>query len=99
MPYGNSNNSTGTDIKVVSSGVVTFAGKSGSYGNIVKIDHGEGIETWYAHCSKLYVQNGEKVEAGDVIAAVGSTGNSTGPHLHFEIRINGETINPQKYVY
>ena len=91
--------STGTDIKVVSSGKVTFAARSGSYGNIVKIDHGEGIETWYGHCSKIYVKEGDTVEAGDVIAAVGSTGNSTGPHLHFEIRIDSKTVNPQNYVY
>ena len=91
--------STGTDIKVVSSGTVTFAGYSGSYGNLVKVDHGNGVETWYGHCSKIYSKVGDIVEAGDVIAAVGSTGNSTGPHLHLEIRINGNTVNPQNYVY
>lgn len=91
--------STGTDIKVVSDGTVTFASRQGSYGNLVKVDHGNGIETWYGHCSKIYTKIGTKVNAGDVIAAVGSTGNSTGPHLHFEIRINGNTVNPQNYVY
>ena len=91
--------SSGTDIKVVSKGIVTFAGRSGSYGNLVKVDHGEGVETWYGHCSKIYANVGDEVKPGDVIAAVGSTGNSTGPHLHFEIRINGSTVNPQKYVY
>ena len=90
---------TGTDIKVVSSGTVTFSEYNGSYGKLVKVDHGNGIETWYGHCSKLYAKVGERVKAGDVIAAVGSTGNSTGPHLHFEIRINGNTVNPQNYVY
>lgn len=90
---------TGTDIKVISSGIVTCAKKSGAYGNLVKIDHGQGIETWYGHCSKIYVKEGAKVEAGDIIAAVGSTGNSTGPHLHFEIRVDGNTVNPQNYVY
>lgn len=90
---------TGTDIKVVSNGTVTFSGKKGSYGNLIIIDHGNGVETWYGHCSKLYKKVGESVEAGNVIAAVGSTGNSTGPHLHFEIRINGNTVNPQNYVY
>ena len=90
---------TGTDIKVVSNGTVTFSGKKGSYGNLIIVDHGNGVETWYGHCSKLYKKVGESVEAGDVIAAVGSTGNSTGPHLHFEIRINGNTVNPQNYVY
>ena len=90
---------TGTDIKVLSNGTVKFAGKKGSYGNLIIIDHGNGVETWYGHCSKLYKNVGQSVEAGDVIAAVGSTGNSTGPHLHFEIRINGVCVNPQSYVY
>ena len=90
---------TGTDIRVVSNGTVTFSGKKGSYGNLIIVDHGNGVETWYGHCSKLYEKVGNTVNAGDVIAAVGSTGNSTGPHLHFEIRINGECVNPQNYVY
>ena len=89
----------GTPIKVVSDGTVTFAKYNGSYGNLVKVDHGNGVETWYAHTSKMYVKVGQEVKAGDVIAAVGSTGNSTGPHLHFEIRINGEHVNPQLYLY
>lgn len=90
---------SGTDIKVVAAGTVISAKYEGSYGNLVKIDHGNGVETWYAHTSKMYVKAGQKVESGDVIAAVGSTGNSTGPHLHLEIRINGEHVNPQKYLY
>ncbi len=90
---------TGTDIKAVSEGTVIFAARQGSYGNLVKIDHGNGVETWYGHCNKIYAKVGDKVKAGDVIAAVGSTGNSTGPHLHLEIRINGVTVNPQNYVY
>ena len=90
---------SGTDIKVVADGTVTCASYKGSYGNIVKIDHGNGFETWYAHTSKMYVSVGQQVKAGDVIAAVGSTGNSTGPHLHFEIRIDGEHVNPQTYLY
>ena len=89
----------GTDIKVVASGKVVFAGKSGSYGNLVKVDHGNGVETWYAHCNSIYAKEGKQVKQGDVIAAVGSTGNSTGPHLHLEIRVNGNTINPQNYLY
>lgn len=90
---------TGTDIKVVADGTVTFAQRNGSYGNLIKVDHGNGVETWYAHCSKLYATVGQQVKAGDVIAAVGSTGNSTGPHLHLEIRVDGVAINPQKYLY
>lgn len=89
----------GTPIKVVASGTITHANYKGSYGNLVKVDHGNGVETWYAHTSKMYVSVGQKVEAGEVIAAVGSTGNSTGNHLHLEIRINGKHVNPQKYLY
>lgn len=91
--------SSGTPIKVVASGTVTHASYQGSYGNLVKVDHGNGLETWYAHTSKMYVTVGQKVEAGEVIAAVGSTGNSTGSHLHLEIRINGQHVNPQNYLY
>ena len=90
---------SGTPIKVVAGGTVISAKYEGSYGNLVKIDHGNGVETWYAHTSKMYVKAGQKVETGEVIAAVGSTGNSTGPHLHLEIRINGKHVNPQKYLY
>lgn len=91
--------STGTPIKVIADGTVTCASYQGSYGKLVKIDHGNGLETWYGHTSKMYVSVGQKVTAGDVIAAVGSTGNSTGPHLHLEIRINGKHVNPQNYLY
>ncbi len=89
----------GTSIKAAASGTVTFAGYSGGYGYVVKMSHGNGIETYYGHCSKLYVSTGDKIEAGDVIAAVGSTGNSTGNHLHFEVRVNGNEVNPQNYLY
>ena len=90
---------TGTPIKVVADGTITFAAYSGSYGYLVKVDHGNGVETWYGHTSKMLVKEGQAVKAGDTIALVGSTGNSTGPHLHFEVRINGEHVNPQKYLY
>lgn len=90
--------SAGTAILSCNSGTVTFAGRKGSYGNLVIVSHGNGVETWYAHCSKLYVSAGKSVSAGQTIAAVGSTGNSTGPHLHLEIRINGTPINPEKYL-
>lgn len=90
----------GTPIYAAADGTVTYSGyNSGGYGNLVIISHGNGIETYYAHCSKLYVKKGQKVSAGDNIAAVGSTGRSTGNHLHFEIRQNGSQINPQRYVY
>ena len=91
--------STGTPIKVIADGTVTSAQYTGSYGYLVKVEHGNGVESWYAHTSKMYVKAGDEVKAGDVIAAVGSTGNSTGPHLHLEIRINGQHVNPQKYIY
>ncbi len=90
---------TGTPIKVVADGTITLASYSGSYGYLVKVDHGNGVETWYGHTSKMLVKEGQAVKAGDTIALVGSTGNSTGPHLHFEVRINGEHVNPQKYLY
>lgn len=89
----------GTDIKAVAKGTVVFSGTSGSYGKLVKIDHGNGVETWYAHCSKLLVEEGDTVKSGDIIAQVGLTGNTTGAHLHLEIRLNGVAINPQKYLY
>lgn len=89
----------GTPIKAVASGTVTFAQRNGSYGNLIKVSHGNGVETWYAHCTDLYGTVGQQVNAGDVIATVGSTGNSTGNHLHLEIRVNGTAINPQKYLY
>lgn len=90
---------TGTPIKVVADGTITFAAYSGSYGYLVKVDHGNGVETWYGHTSKMLVKEGQAVKAGNTIALVGSTGNSTGPHLHFEIRVNGVAYNPQNYLY
>ncbi len=88
----------GTPAYAAASGTVTFAGWKGSYGYLVIIDHGNGYQTYYAHCSALYVSAGQTVKQGQNISAVGSTGNSTGPHLHFEIRYNGNTLNPQNYV-
>lgn len=90
---------TGTKIKAVADGTVTFAGEKGGYGKLVIIDHGNGIETYYGHCSELYAKVGKKVIAGDIIAAVGNTGNSTGSHLHFELRKDGKYVNPQHYLY
>lgn len=89
----------GTKIVAAASGTVTYSGWMSGYGYLIIINHGNGIETYYGHCSKLYASVGDEVQAGDKIAAVGSTGNSTGNHLHFEIRKNGVQINPQKYIY
>ena len=89
----------GTSIKSASKGKVIFSGDKGSYGNLIIVDCGNGVQIYYGHCSKLYASVGDEVAAGDVIAAVGSTGNSTGNHLHLEIRLNGTKINPQLYIY
>lgn len=89
----------GTKIMAATDGKVSYSGWMSGYGNLIIIDHENGIQTYYGHCSKLYASVGNEVEAGDTIAAVGSTGYSTGNHLHFEIRKNGVAINPQKYLY
>jgi murein DD-endopeptidase MepM/ murein hydrolase activator NlpD len=91
-------NPKGTPIYVVDDGVVTFAAYQGSYGNLVRVSHGKGIETWYAHCDKILVSVGTMVRKGDQIATVGATGRATGYHLHFEVRINGVPTNPMPYM-
>ncbi|MGN0710195.1 MAG: peptidoglycan DD-metalloendopeptidase family protein [Anaerovoracaceae bacterium] len=90
--------STGTRISAADGGTVIFAGYSGSYGYVVKINHGGNMVTVYAHCSKLFVKKGDRVFQGQHIANVGSTGRSTGPHLHFEVQINGTAKNPFNYL-
>ena len=90
----------GTPIKAAASGTVVSSGRdSHGYGNMIVISHGNGVQTYYAHCSALYAVAGQQVSQGEVIASVGSTGNSTGPHLHLEVRVNGVAYNPQNYVY
>lgn len=89
----------GTKIVAAADGKVTHSGWMGGYGNLIIVTHENGIKTYYGHCSKLIAKVGDEVKAGDEIAAVGSTGFSTGNHLHFEIRKNGIQINPQKYLY
>lgn len=90
---------TGTPIYSCSKGTVEFTGWYYGYGNLVIVNHGNGVKTYYGHCSKIYVSVGDTVTKDTVIAAMGSTGNSTGPHLHLEIRINGTVLNPQNYLY
>ena len=90
---------TGTPVRAALPGVVTTAAyNAGGYGYYVMVDHGNGMVTLYAHNSKLLVQAGDAVEAGDILSLSGSTGRSTGPHLHFEVRINGQRVNPRSYL-
>ena len=88
----------GTHIYSWRDGKVTFAGWSGGYGNFIIIDHGNGFVTRYAHCSKIAVTKGQTVSQGQIIGYVGTTGNSTGNHLHFEIKVNGRFVNPRNYL-
>ena len=88
----------GSDVLAAEAGVVLTAGYNGSYGNYVTINHGGGYVTLYAHNSKLLVKAGQSVTRGQVIAKCGSTGNSTGPHVHFEVQVNGGLVNPLKYL-
>ncbi|MDE5649084.1 MAG: M23 family metallopeptidase, partial [Oscillospiraceae bacterium] len=103
----------GASIVSADSGVVTLVktgcthdygkdsscGCNGGYGNYVMVDHGNGISTLYAHCASVYVSVGQSVSAGETIASVGSTGWSTGNHCHFEVRVNGSTVDPTSYLY
>lgn len=91
-------NDTGTDIRAADEGIVCYSGEMSGYGNIIIIDHKNGYKTYYGHCSKLYAKNGSVVSKGDIIAAMGSTGNSTGPHLHFEIRKDNTPLDPSEFV-
>lgn len=88
----------GTDIIAPASGVVTFAGKKGAYGLMAIINHGHGVVTRYGHLNKSTVKRGDRVKRGDKIASLGNSGRSTGPHLHYEVNVNGIPINPQKYI-
>ena len=88
----------GAPIIAPASGVVVRVAYENGYGNTLEIDHGNGIVTRYAHCSRIDVKGGQRVTRGQTIAAVGSTGLATGPHLHYEIHINGKVVNPLTYV-
>lgn len=89
---------SGTPIIAANSGVVIQAGRMGGYGNVVIVDHGSSFSTVYAHQSRIAARNGQAVSRGQVIGYVGSTGHSTGPHLHFETRVNGRAQNPRRYL-
>ena len=89
---------SGTPIYVAEDGIVTFAGWYYGYGYLVKVQHANGYETYYGHCSAFNCQAGDTVSKGDLIAYVGSTGQSTGPHCHFEIRVNGVNYNPEPFI-
>ena len=88
----------GSDVKAVAGGVVTFVGTSGAYGQLVEIDHGEGISTRYAHHDSVQVEPGDIVKKGQTIARLGSTGRSTGPHVHFEVLRDGRRFDPAEYL-
>jgi len=85
----------GTPVLAAGAGVVVFAGRQGGYGNVVYVDHGGGVVTRYAHLRKIETKRDRTIEAGDRIGQVGSTGRATGPHLHFEVRIDGRPVDPE----
>ncbi|MBP9679908.1 MAG: peptidoglycan DD-metalloendopeptidase family protein [Bacteriovorax sp.] len=89
---------TGTPIVAPADGVITFSGAKPGFGNFVQIDHGYGVETIFGHASSLSVKKGQKITRGDKIATVGNTGYSTGPHVHYEVRVNGTPVDPLYYV-
>jgi murein DD-endopeptidase MepM/ murein hydrolase activator NlpD len=88
----------GSPIVAPASGIVKSVGREAGYGNTFEIDHGNGIITRFAHCSRIIVRDGARVTRGQVVATVGNTGLSTGPHLHYEVHVNGKTVDPLKYI-
>ena len=88
----------GTPVEVAAAGKVTIAGWQRGYGNVVYVDHGSGLSTRYGHLSKINVSVGQTVNTGDILGLVGSTGRSTGPHLHYEVRINNQPVDPKPYL-
>jgi murein DD-endopeptidase MepM/ murein hydrolase activator NlpD len=89
---------TGEPVHATAAGRVSIAGREGGYGNMIEINHGNGLATRYGHLSEIDVKVGQTVHIGDIIGRIGSTGRSTGPHLHYETRINGEAVDPQKFL-
>jgi len=92
------NANTGDPVLSAAGGVVVFAGRKSGYGNVVEVDHGNGYSTLYGHNSRLIVRSGDIVRAGQQLARAGSTGRSTGPHVHFEVHVNGRPVNPRKFL-
>lgn len=88
----------GTPVYAPADGIVSYTGYEAGYGKIVSIDHGYGVVTRFAHNSRVFVEQGQKVSRRDVIAAIGSTGRSSGPHLHYEVRVNGVPVDPENYI-
>ena len=88
----------GTVIGAFAAGTVEYIGQSNAYGNYLQIDHGQGIKSFYAHCSQILVQRGQQVEKGTCVAKVGATGNATGPHLHFELKCGATHLDPAHYI-
>jgi murein DD-endopeptidase MepM/ murein hydrolase activator NlpD len=91
-------NAVGTPIRAPAQGTVAFAGKKSGYGQIVILDHGYGLETWYGHTSKFLVKAGQFVHRGQTIALIGNSGHSTGPHCHYEVRVHGIPVDPLNYI-
>lgn len=89
----------GSDVVAVAAGVVTYSGKRSGYGNLVEINHGNGYSTRYGHNLKNLVAVGQTIKKGEIVAKMGTTGRSTGPHVHFEVMINGHAVNPKKYIH
>lgn len=90
-------NKLGTPVIATANGVVSFVGRLAGYGNMVKINHGHEIQTVYAHLSDAYVEVGQEIKRYEIIAAVGNTGRTVGPHLHYEVRVAGKTVGPEGY--
>jgi len=88
----------GTPVKASAEGIVIYSGWKSDFGKLVTIDHGYGYRTRYGHMSKIYVKNGQRVKRGDTLGSVGSTGRSTGPHLHYEVKVRGLPVNPKTYL-
>lgn len=91
-------NRAGTPVVAPADGIVVFTGRDGGYGNLIVISHGYGISTRFGHLKKIFVKPGQKVQRGDIIGEIGNTGRSTGPHLHYEVRIYGKPVNPINYI-